>query len=99
MEPLQIVGQAHQAPLAGRLRQPPQRELPEPPPLFDNPDDRFHRTLAPPVQRPLPPLPCPRRYGARPAAVCSLCAIFPRPVAPSGGGGVSSAVKCACQSR
>lgn len=46
MQPFQVEGNAYQRPLACRGLQTPQRELPKPQNLFDDADDRFHRTLA-----------------------------------------------------
>src|SRR5437868_1345902 len=45
VQPLQVIGQAHQTPLAAPLRQPAQRELPEAQYLFYDPNHRFHRTF------------------------------------------------------
>src|SRR5258708_18487030 len=51
MEALEIEGQTDQTPLASRRLYPAQGELAEAQDLFDDPDHRFDRTLARPVDR------------------------------------------------
>src|SRR5215210_8625783 len=51
MQPLQVPGQADQAPLPGGRRQPTQGELPEAEPLLEAADDRLNRAFTQPVDR------------------------------------------------